>query len=115
MAEQRNSEQLDKERQLLSGRLTTFLIGNSILVLGFATIIEHDLYFPRVLSIIGLLFAGFSLAHFWRLPRKLDALEGIQERSFGRFCKSMVKGRGIGIPCSMLFLIFWICAIIWAF
>lgn len=115
MTEERNTQRLREERQLLPHRLTVFLIGNSVLVLGFATVMDTDLCLSRVLGFVGLAFSSLGLAHFWRLPKRLDTLEGIQDRGFRRFLRTWIHGRGIGIPCSMLFIFFWLCAVIWSF
>jgi len=115
MAEEKNAQRLKEERQLLPQRLMVFLIGNSVLVLGFSTMIDSALFLSRVLGFVGLVFTCFGLAHFWRLPRRLDTLEGIQDRGFRRFLKTWKKGRGIGIPCSILFIIFWLFALVCSF
>lgn len=115
MAEERNAQRLREERQLLPQRLVVFLIGNSVLVLGFGTMIDSALFLSRVLGFVGLIFSSLGLAHFWRLPRRLDTYEGIQDRSVRRFLTTWIHGRGIGIPCSILFIAFWVCAIIWNF
>ncbi len=115
MAEGRNAQRLREERQLLPQRLTVFLVGNSVLVLGFGTMIDTAWSLSQVLAIVGLLFSCFGLAHFCRLPKRIDALEGIQDRGSRRFLATWIHGRGIGIPCLVLFITFWVCAIIWAF
>jgi hypothetical protein len=56
-----------------------------------------------------------SLAHFWRLPRRLDALQGKSDKGVKRFLATWVEGRGIGIPCSIAFIMFWLLAVGWSF
>ena len=114
MAEERNAQRLKEERQLLAPRLTVFLIGNSVLVLGFATMIASALFLSQVLGFVGLVFSSVGVAHFWHLPRRLDTYEGIPDKGVKRFLTTWIHGRGIGIPCSMLFMIFWLFAVVWS-
>jgi hypothetical protein len=47
MAEEPKAEKLKEERQLLAPRLTAFLIGNSVFVLGFGTMIGNACFYPK--------------------------------------------------------------------
>ena len=115
MAEEANAQKLREERQLLPQRLMVFLIGNSVLVLGFGTMIDNACFLSQVLGFVGLVSSSLGLAHFWRLPRRLDTLQGIEDRGCRRFLATWIHGRGIGIPCSILFVIFWLFAVVWSF
>lgn len=112
--DEKNVQKAREERQLLPQRLMVFLIGNSILVLGFGPMIGSALFLSQVLGFVGLVFSGVALAHFWRLPARLDAYEGIRDKGVRRFFTNWIRGRGIGIPCSMLFIIFWLFAVVWS-
>jgi hypothetical protein len=91
MAEEPKAEKLKEERQLLAPRLTAFLIGNSVFVLGFGTMIGNALFLSQVLGFIGLALSSVSLAHFWRLPRRLDALQGKSDKGVKRFLATWVE------------------------
>lgn len=97
---------ISEERQLLPQRLMVFLLGNSILVLGFSEIVSKSKFLSYVISSLGLVFSLIGLIHFCRLPKRLNAMEGIKH-NWKRFLASWKQGRGIGIPCSILFIIFW--------
>lgn len=115
LGEKKDAERLNLERQLIPQRLAAFLIGNSVLVLGFATIMEHSVCLSKVLSVIGVLVSLWGSWHFAPLPKRLDDLEGEEAglRSY-RFSRWR-KGRFVGIPFSAFFIGFWICAVIWSF
>lgn len=111
----KDPERLKEERALIPHRLTGFLIWQSILLLAFAEIMAHSRFLSQVLSILGLISALIGFKNFWGLPALIDSLEGRQDKGFRRFIERMFQGRGLGIPCSIIFAIFWVCAIIWSF
>ncbi|MHA1742657.1 MAG: hypothetical protein ACTSV6_00220 [Candidatus Heimdallarchaeota archaeon] len=111
----KDTERLKEERALIPHRLTGFLIWQSILLLAFAEIMAQSRFLCQVLSILGLISALIGLKNFWGLPSLIDSLEGRQDKGFRKLIRRMFQGRGVGIPCSIIFAVFWICAVKWSF
>ena len=110
-----DSERLREEKASISARLTGFLVWQSILVLAFAEIMGQSFFLSQVLSLLGLISTLISLGNFWRLPSRIDALEARKDKGLRRLIRWMFQGRGLGIDCSLIFIVFWVCAIIWGF
>lgn len=108
-------ERLREEKSLISARLTGFLVWQSILILAFAEMVGQSCFLSQVLSILGLISTLIGLGNFWRLPSKIDALEGRKDKGVRRFIRWMFQGRGLGVDCSIIFAVFWVCAIKWNF
>ncbi|MBT9139124.1 MAG: hypothetical protein DDT31_01705 [Syntrophomonadaceae bacterium] len=106
-------ETLKEERASIPGRLAGYLLWQSILILAFAEIIAQSWFLSFVLSALGLVSSLIGLGNFWSLPAKIDSLEGRKDKGARRFIRRIFQGRTIGIECSAMFAIFWICAIIW--
>jgi len=104
-----------EEKASISARLTGFLVWQSILVLAFAEIAGQSYFLSQVLSILGLVSTLISLGNFLRLPARIDALEGREDKGARRLIRWMLQGRGLGIDCSLIFLMFWVSAIMWSF
>ena len=111
----RDPERLREERALIPSRLTGFLLWQSILLLAFAEIMAHSGFLSEVLSILGAISAMIGLRNFWGLPALIDSLEGREDQGLRRAIERMFQGRGLGIPCSLIFIAFWACAMYWSF
>jgi dolichyl-phosphate-mannose--protein O-mannosyl transferase len=105
-------ERLREERASISVRLTGFLIWQSVLLLAFAEIMGQSYFLSWVLSLLGLISALIGFGNFWRLLSRIDALEGREDKGIRRLTRRMFQGRSLGVTCSIIFVIFWICAVI---
>lgn len=104
-----------EERALIPLRLSGFLLWQSILLLAFAQIMSESLFLGQTLGILGMISALIGFVNFWNLPAQMDSWEGREPAGFKRFVQRMFEGRGLGIPCSAIFLALWGCAIWWSF
>ncbi|MCL0088155.1 hypothetical protein M1N86_02180 [Dehalococcoidia bacterium] len=111
----KDPERLTEEKASISARLTGFLIWQSILILAFAEIMGQSYFLSQVLSVLGLISALIGLGNFWSLPSRIDALEGRKDKGIRRLMRRMFQGRSLGIDCSIIFTLFWFCAIKWIF
>lgn len=111
----KDPERLREERTSISTRLTGFLIWQSVFVLAFAEMIGQSYFLSQVLSILGLISAMVGLGNFWPLPSRIDALEGREDKGIRRLIRRIFQGRSLGIECSIIFAVFWVCAIMWIF
>ena len=108
-------ERLREEKASIPARLSGFLVWQSILVLAFAEIMGKSCCLSQVLSVLGLISTLLGLGNFSRLLLRIDALEGREDKGFRRLIRWMFQGRGLGIDCSIIFAVFWVCAIKWSF
>ena len=109
------------ELQLIPQRLLVFLLGSSILVLGFIHLANNPyshligyVGFPlsRVLALMGLLSAIFAIPQFIHLLRRVRKLEDDLNIERKRKVEEWVYvGRGAGVICAGIIAGFWIYAL----
>jgi len=111
----KDADKLREEKESVSERLTGYLVWQSILILAFAEIMGQSRFLAQVLSVLGLVSTLIGFGNFLRLPLKMDALEGREDKGAKRLIRWVFQGRGLGLDCSVIFLVFWACAIAWSF
>lgn len=109
--EERVINRIQTERQLLPQRLMIFLLTNSILFVGFASL--DELFLQRVITAIGLVVSLVSLFHFLPIYRRLKALDVIAgklpdpEHTHRKKWEKLFGGKTLGIWFSSIFIILW--------
>jgi len=102
------------ERQLLTQRLTLFLITNSILFLGFAQI--RATWFGIFIAMMGLVLCILGAINFKGISKRLDNFESKLEKQPDLAIKGFrVKGREMAMWFPLFFSIIWIVSLTFSF
>ena len=100
----KDTERLQQERASIAGRLTGFLLWQSVLALTFAELLPHALILAQILSILGVGSALIGVANFWTVPSLIDSLEGRKDHGIRRAVTRMFHGRGlVVVPITLVY------------
>ena len=96
------------EESLLAQRLMVFLLFNSILLIGFATLLGRETQvLLLVIPIIGIITCFFLIPHTFGVRVELGALDKLLEEE-----ERIFAGRDVGFYMAALFLGIWIVSIV---
>jgi len=95
------------EERLLAQRLMVFLLFNSILFLGFATLLIGAGKLLIVVPAIGFVGCLVLIPHSLKVKIELDALDKLLREPERRFWGQVLRGANMGLWLALFFLIIW--------